>query len=207
MKKETLDKYVGTTVGCLTIIELDHETYDKEKQVKRSYFKCKCNRCGKITIVRADRFSRNSTYVPVSCSHCVIDRQKETAENKYKISSTKFYRDKINSIRGNAKYRGYLIELTDEQMKYLLDNNCYYCNCPQAFGIDRIDSKKDYTIENCVSCCKYCNIMKNKFEKDLFLQKVEQIYNNFHNESSTTISKESTLQANGNGNGELLTAA
>jgi hypothetical protein len=39
------------------------------------------------------------------------------------------------------------------------------------------------------------------------MKKVEQIYNNFHNESSTTISKESTLQANGNGNGELLTAA
>lgn len=28
MKKETLDKYIGLTVGCLTVIELDHETYD-----------------------------------------------------------------------------------------------------------------------------------------------------------------------------------
>ena len=39
-----------------------------------------------------------------------------------------------------------------------------------------------------------------------FLNKVKQIYSN-HNEGSTTISKESTSQANGDGNGELLTAA
>ena len=32
---------------------------------------------------------------------------------------------------------------------------------------------------------------------DLFIDKINKIYNNFHNESSTTISKESTLQANG----------
>lgn len=49
--------------------------------------------------------------------------------------------------------------------------------------------------------------MKNKFPIDLFIDKINKIYNNFHNESSTTISKESTLQANGNGSAELLTAA
>ena len=40
MKKETLNKYIGLTKGCLTIIELDHETYDELKQIKRTYFKC-----------------------------------------------------------------------------------------------------------------------------------------------------------------------
>lgn len=48
--------------------------------------------------------------------------------------------------------------------------------------------------------------MKNKFSKEDFINKVKSIYNNYI-KSSTTISKESTLQANGNGNGELLTAA
>lgn len=43
--------------------------------------------------------------------------------------------------------------------------------------------------------------------KDLFLQKIEQIYHNFHNESSTTISKESTSEANADGNREFLNAA
>ena len=207
MKEETLQKYIGVTKGCLTVIELDHETYNKEKQVKRSYFKCKCNRCGRITIVRADRFTRNSTYLPVSCSHCVIDRQKETAENKYQISKTKSYRNKISNIRSNARLRNLDINLSDEEIKEFLDSNCYYCGCEKAFGIDRIDSKKGYTKDNCVPCCKICNIMKNKFDLDLFLDKIIKIYNRFHNKSSTTISKESTSQANGDGSGELLTAA
>lgn len=71
-------------------------------------------------------------------------------------------------------------------------------------GIDRIDSNKDYSKNNCVPCCQMCNIMKNKFSKEDFIKKVKLIYNNYI-KSSTTISKESTLQANGNGNGELLT--
>lgn len=204
MKKETLEKYIGMTKGVLTVIELDHETYDPIKQIKRSYFKCKCNRCGRITIVRADRFGKNETYKPVSCSHCVRDKQKETAEQKYKIKDTKSYRDRINSIKSNAKMRNISIELTDLELKNLLDQKCYYCNCEKAMGIDRLDSKKGYTKENCVACCKICNIMKNKFPIDLFIDKINKIYNNFHNESSTTISKESTLQANGNGSAEHL---
>jgi hypothetical protein len=48
--------------------------------------------------------------------------------------------------------------------------------------------------------------MKNKFSKEDFINKVKSIYDNYI-KSSTTISKESTLQAIGNGNGELLTAA
>lgn len=48
--------------------------------------------------------------------------------------------------------------------------------------------------------------MKNKYSIEVFIDKIKKIYN-IHNESSTTISKESTLQANGSGKGELLTAA
>lgn len=48
--------------------------------------------------------------------------------------------------------------------------------------------------------------MKNKFSEEEFIDKVKSIYNNYI-KSSTTISKESTLQVNGSGNGELLTAA
>lgn len=206
MKKETLEKYIGITKGCLTVVALDHETYDPVKQIKRSYFKCKCNRCGKYTIVRADRFARNNTYLPVSCSHCVIDRQKETAENKYKIKETKSYRDKISHLKSNAKARNLNVELTDEEIKDLLEGNCYYCGCEKALGIDRIDSSKGYIKDNCVPCCKICNIMKNKFDINLFLEKVKLIYHKFYDKSSTTISKESTSQANGDGNGELLTA-
>ena len=46
-------------------------------------------------------------------------------------------------------------------------------------GIDRIDSLRGYTKDNIVSCCSICNRMKNSFSKDVFLEKVKLIYNNF----------------------------
>lgn len=204
MKQITLQKYISKTFGNLTILSLDHETYDKETQIKRTYFLCMCNRCNKTTVVRADRFSKNCTYCPVSCAHCVIDRQKEIAESKYQIVETKHYRNKISSINSNARSRNLQQNLSDIEIKEFLDKDCFYCG-KSAFGIDRIDSLKGYTKTNCIPCCKICNIMKNKFSLDLFLEKINLIYNKFHNESSTTISKESTSQANGDGNGETLT--
>ena len=202
MKQETLNKYLNTTHGVLTILELDHEEYDKSTQCKRSYFKCKCNRCGSITVVRTDRFGKGK-YIPKSCSNCINNLQKEIADKKYKEDRPERYR--INSIKINAKSRNYKIELTDDEIKELLHKPCFYCGEENANGIDRVDSTKHYTKENCVPCCFICNRMKNKYSIDVFLEKIKQIYYN-HNESSTTISKESTLQANGSGNGELLTA-
>lgn len=205
MKQETLKKYLNTTKGVLTVLSLDHEEYDSLKQIKRSYFLCKCSRCGNTTTVRTDRFGKNS-YIPKSCTFCINDLQKEIAEKKYKIKDTKQTRDRINSIKSGAKGRNLDFYLTDKQIEDIIAKPCYYCSIEHSNGIDRIDSTKGYIVNNCVPCCKVCNLMKNKFSLDLFLNKVSLIYNKFYNESSTTIPKGSTSQANGDGNGELLNA-
>lgn len=36
MKQETLEKYIGKTWGVLTCLGIDHEDYDKEKQIRRN---------------------------------------------------------------------------------------------------------------------------------------------------------------------------
>lgn len=81
MKQETLEKYIGKTWGVLTCLGIDHEDYDKEKQIKRTYFKVKCSRCGSISVVRSDRFF--GKYIPKSCTNCVNNLQVETANKKY----------------------------------------------------------------------------------------------------------------------------
>jgi hypothetical protein len=43
-------------------------------------------------------------------------------------------------------------------------------------GIDRIDSDKGYTLNNCASCCKNCNIAKNTLSSKEFLNLIERIY-------------------------------
>lgn len=57
MKDETLNKYIGKTKGVLTVLGLAYESYDKSRQIKKSYFKVKCSVCGNESIVRYDRFT------------------------------------------------------------------------------------------------------------------------------------------------------
>ena len=68
-------------------------------------------------------------------------------------------------------------------------------------GIDRVDSSKGYTLDNCVPCCSICNTMKLNYTLQEFSDHITKVYNHFV-KGSTTISKESTLQANGSGKGE-----
>ena len=44
-------------------------------------------------------------------------------------------------------------------------------------GIDRIDSSKGYVFDNCVPCCKHCNIMKMTMTIDEFINKIKKILN------------------------------
>lgn len=60
-------------------------------------------------------------------------------------------------------------------------------------GIDRIDSSKGYSDDNCVSCCSMCNLMKNNYSVYDFLNHINKISSyQKEKEGSTTISKEST---------------
>ena len=42
-------------------------------------------------------------------------------------------------------------------------------------GIDRIDNDKDYNTKNVVTCCKWCNYMKNDYNNDDFFDMIEHI--------------------------------
>lgn len=103
-----------------------------------------------------------------------------------------------HNYKNNASIRSLTFDLTKEEVKMLNKQNCHYCNEePRAIsyihsktaskacrdrsayiynGIDRIDSTKGYTIDNCVPCCKTCNFMKKNFSTMDFIQHVEKIY-------------------------------
>ncbi len=46
-----------------------------------------------------------------------------------------------------------------------------------ANGIDRINNNKGYIIENCVPCCKRCNLMKSVLSEKEFYAHIEKILN------------------------------
>lgn len=89
-----------------------------------------------------------------------------------------------------ASQRGILFELSMVEFKSLCRGNCTYCGSIGANkdfgtnktlslvnGIDRVESKRGYTIDNCVSCCKICNWMKSNLSREDFLSHISKIYN------------------------------
>jgi len=109
--------------------------------------------------------------------------------------------------KSNARNRGYDFNLTLEEFNSLITQPCHYCgqepevlnggslsdrrdkSQPNLYtnGIDRIDSTKGYTVENCVPCCSKCNLMKNTYSVDEFLNHVKKISDFNFKEGSTTI--------------------
>lgn len=142
------------------------------------------------------------------------------------------YKNKIESLNNRSsqgtgrKYKEWKLSLDD--FSEIIHQNCYYCGQPPVYkkeftrvnfpddklyanGIDRIDSNKGYTKDNCVPCCTICNRMKQDLSVQEFYDHIKQILN-YSNMCSTTIEttsndgkEQSTLQVNGNGNGDPLT--
>lgn len=187
------EKYVGTKNGVLECIDIVKANDKFSSEGKRTMAICKCSICGSITEVRAERLSKQGNYIPQSCSNCSAELYRRTTQERYyKIygCTGQEYIDKkhdarrLLSIVSNAKGRNIPFLLTDKDVKDMLHQNCYYCGRPHANGIDRVDSKGDYSLENCVPCCSICNIMKNKFDTKTFFEHIKLIYNKHFNKQS-----------------------
>lgn len=74
-------------------------------------------------------------------------------------------------IRNEARNVGYKRKLpcafsAEEEEKYTVQMN----------GVDRLDSNKGYTPDNCVPCCMFCNRMKMHYSVDQFYDNVQSVY-------------------------------
>lgn len=101
------------------------------------------------------------------------DKMKKQNEKKKLNPHSRFL-----SQQNRAMKQGIHWEITEEYFKKVTSNPCFYCNKKQteyAFGLDRLDSSKDYAKDNCVSCCKICNAIKFTMDPTIFLHKIEHI--------------------------------
>ena len=79
--------------------------------------------------------------------------------------------------KGSCKYCGleYSKEIEDRlnesKKSKRLSDHILKCN-----GIDRVDNKKGYVKDNCVSCCKYCNFAKHTMTEDEFYKWIKKVY-------------------------------
>jgi hypothetical protein len=160
MKKQTFIQ-PGDKFGRLTAIRYSHTG-----KHHRRYFLFSCD-CGKETTITAEAATSGNTK---SCG-CLARESKKAQllpDNRGVINQI------ILGYKRHARDRGFQYLLTFEKTKEVINQNCWYCgippsnikitkNCIEGFsynGIDRIDSSKDYTVENVVACCRLCNLAK-----------------------------------------------
>lgn len=112
-----------------------------------------------------------------------------TKAEKIKQQDLSSFNEVFSSYKYSAKIRGYRFELLESEFLDLTKADCSYCgaecsntrdreNTLGSFkynGVDRMDNTKDYTRDNCTSCCSTCNIMKGDLELQEFLDHVTSI--------------------------------
>ena len=178
-KGQSEAKILNEKFGSCIIIDLNYILEDK----KRSY-NTRCLVCNKESWRRWDHFKKGPKY----CKFCKDKMSAKSSPNSV-INSL------FSGLKSNAKSRDIQVEITKEYFTNKIKENCYYCGDSPIVsqfsktrnrskilvshnGIDRVDSSKGYTIDNIVTCCSICNIMKNKFNEDVFFDKITKIYNN-----------------------------
>jgi len=153
---------VGNVYGRLTVI----------KEVGRNgaggvLWQCKCI-CGNIKVTDGYRLRSGATK---SCGCFQKDRVRETIMLPNGHAA---FNGLYSQYKYFAKKRELVFELTKEDFSFITKMNCFYCGKEPAQkagktdlngfyiynGIDRIDNKKGYTINNVVPCCGHCNMAK-----------------------------------------------
>lgn len=135
--------------------------FTKYKIIK---WNCKCD-CGNEIIVSTNSLNSKTTG---SCG-CYSRDLNRLPSGQAELNRI------ISSYKSNAINRGLKWELSLEEAVNLFKGNCYYCNSNPLNGIDRVDNNQGYTLDNCVPCCKICNMMKKDLTINEFINHCHKI--------------------------------
>lgn len=169
---KSLNSGASTSCGCERVDKCN-ETKDKKIRIRDNNGDIthkKCFRCGRMLPISNFYKNKHSFdgYVG-ECRQCGF----ESKEERYNI------------YKKNAKKRNIEFYLSKKEFYDTTSKPCNYCggyskadlNGNLYNGIDRIDSDKDYTIDNIVPCCDVCNKMKLDYSIDFFLNHINKVIN------------------------------
>jgi len=157
----------------------------KVEKTEESFCKNKAARDGLNSKCRECCSADNARYYKANPEkeRARIAKWRKDNPEKAEASSTKWRKDnpeeaKYKDYKSGAKCRGYSFDLTTEQfLEFYWKKPCSYCGCEiETVGIDRVDNKKGYSLDNCVPCCTTCNKMKLTLTRDEFISKIQGIY-------------------------------
>jgi hypothetical protein len=185
------ENYEGIKFNHLTIVKQFISNHNK------TFADCICD-CGNKRTFELCRVKNNHIE---SCGCQRVESNQHTDSSfKRKAYGWSSFMLVYNGYKTNAKHgRGGEKEFTlskEDAMK-LFKGDCFYCGKEPASvkrtsktygefvynGIDRKDNNKGYTLDNCVSCCEFCNLTKSDTPYDKFLAWICQVYNNIEKKS------------------------
>jgi hypothetical protein len=161
---------IGDVINNQTVIDYKWEDKDGAYLVR-------CH-CGYERWMRSTTINRNQG----GCSMCKTK----------KIDASRSITAAWGTLNGNAKRRGYLVEITKEEFVEISTKPCFYCGENPKYvkwkhlpewaapakinGIDRRDNSIGYSIDNAVPCCTQCNRAKSNSSEQEFLSWLKRAY-------------------------------
>lgn len=196
-----LDKYNKLRNACMCCREKNRETDKRTNRVRQKSDKPK---------TRDHNSVYRQLNPNIDKEYCAKYRQKlkdsigEEAYHKMRAEWAQTYRDTHPEImqkiyddkKKNPKRKHYVYQksakvrnlkwgLTYEECCDLFMGKCDYCGVKYIkesylLGIDRVDNKKGYVKDNCVTCCEMCNMIKGSTNKNIFFARIGHILSNMH---------------------------
>lgn len=183
-----LNEYMSNVTIITKTFSSEYEVIDtlegKQFRTNLTSTNYKCRICGEGNSIK---FSIRDHSI---CKKC--KREKEQEKNKNLSTAQQLYKHGQRSKTGRKTKEGF--NLTLEEIETLLnrqDYKCYYTGFDFSKTkytetskldkptLDRIDSSKGYTLDNCVICTWWSNSSKAELSKEDFIKLCKQVANNF----------------------------
>lgn len=175
---------INKKFGFLTVLRF----IDNQADSYGTWWECLCE-CGKLHNVVSHSLVTGQTK-SCGCKAGILYSEKKTKDNNESVINTLY-----SSYQSHAKKLKIDFLLTNNEFKIFIQDSCYYCGAsqsnirklksltgPKEFkynGIDRVDSSKNYQVENCVTACKDCNLAKRKLSHNDFILLAKKIASRF----------------------------
>lgn len=178
----------GDRISKLTILSID--TMGRRK---KAYCVCDCGKEKRISLYCLVTNQTKSCGCLRGKDH-TLNSPSVRANNILSISLPRgesAFNNLYRSIRNHALNRKLDFPLSKKEVREITSKDCFYCSEPPKYiknsgaksdtgvyiynGIDRLNNKKGYNLDNCVPCCRTCNFMKRDFDFNLFIEKCRLI--------------------------------
>lgn len=176
-----MESLIGCVFGRLTV----NGGPNSANKYRQKMWDCICE-CGQICQVSTNKLTTGWTR-SCGCLRKETTRKMATEYNAWRSSNMNYvtgFANLYNGYRKRAEQKGRVFDLSVDQFYALTKGLCWYCNTPPAQirneyifnGIDRLDNAAGYTLSNCVSCCRRCNIAKHNMSYQEFIELIHNIY-------------------------------